>query len=158
MTAAAAECAADRAGRGVDGAHGDHRLREHGAAGMPNVQTETGQEAVDLLRHFQKAMAHRNHTSTLPETASLPEALTVDSTSLSEMANALVDITKTRVSISRQFKKNRFLMDTPYRDKGFAINVPTMLVNSRRHHAFMSSRNTCPPSIRHHALKMFAVD
>ena len=54
MTAAAAQCAADRAGRGVDGAHGDHRLREHGAAGMPNVQTETGQEAVDLLRHFQE--------------------------------------------------------------------------------------------------------
>ena len=54
VTAAAAQCAADRAGRGVDGAHGDHRLREHGAAGMPNVQTETGQEAVDLLRHFQK--------------------------------------------------------------------------------------------------------
>lgn len=54
MTAAASQCAADRAGRGVDGAHGDHRLREHGAAGMPNVQTETGQETVDLLRHFQK--------------------------------------------------------------------------------------------------------
>ena len=54
VTAAAAQCAADRAGRGVDGAHGDHRLREHGAAGMPDVQTETGQEAVDLLRHFQK--------------------------------------------------------------------------------------------------------
>ena len=54
VTAAASQCAADRAGRGVDGAHGDHRLREHRAAGMPNVQTETGQEAVDLLRHFQK--------------------------------------------------------------------------------------------------------
>ena len=54
VTAVASQCAADRAGRGVDGAHGDHRLREHGAAGMPNVQTETGQEAVDLLRHFQK--------------------------------------------------------------------------------------------------------
>ena len=106
---------------------------------------------------FKKAMVHRNHSSTLPETASLPEALTADSTSLSEMANALVDITKTRASISRQFKKNRFLMDTPYRDKGFAINVPTMLVNSRRHHAFMSSRNTCPPSIRHQDFQMFDV-
>ena len=54
VTAAAAQCAADRAGRGVDGAHGDHRLREHGAAGMPDVQTKAGQEAVDLLRHLQK--------------------------------------------------------------------------------------------------------
>lgn len=49
MTAAAAQCAADRAGRGVDGAHGDHRLREHGAAGMPDVQAKAGQKAVDLL-------------------------------------------------------------------------------------------------------------
>ena len=116
MTAAAAQCAADRAGRGVDGAHGDHRLREHGAAGMPNIQAKTGQKAVDLLRYFKKAMAHRNHTSTLPETASFPEALTADSTSLSEIANALVDITITRVRISRQFKKNRFLIgkDIPF--------------------------------------------
>ena len=49
VTAAAAQCAADRAGRGVDGAHGDHRLREHGAAGMPDVQAKAGQKAVDLL-------------------------------------------------------------------------------------------------------------
>ena len=65
---------------------------------------------------FKNAMAHRNQTSTLPETASFPEALTADSTSLSEMANALVDITTTRVRISRQFKKNRFLIgkDIPF--------------------------------------------
>ena len=49
VTAAASQCAADRAGRGVDGAHGNHRLREHGAAGMPDVQTKAGQKAVDLL-------------------------------------------------------------------------------------------------------------
>ena len=49
MTAAAAQCAADRAGRGVDGAHGNHRLREHGAAGMSDVQAKAGQKAVDLL-------------------------------------------------------------------------------------------------------------
>ena len=42
VTAVASQCAADRAGRGVDGAHGDHRLREHGAAGMPDVQAEAG--------------------------------------------------------------------------------------------------------------------
>ena len=52
VTAAASQCAADCACRSVDGAHGNHRLREYGAAGMPNVQTETGQEAVDLLRHL----------------------------------------------------------------------------------------------------------
>ena len=49
MTAAAAQCAADRSGRGVDSAHGDHCLREHGAAGMPDVQPKAGQETVDLL-------------------------------------------------------------------------------------------------------------
>ena len=108
---------------------------------MPDVQAKAGQKAVDLLRHFQKGNGAQEPHQHVAGDGFL-----------------LVDITKTRVSISRQFKKNRFLMDTPYRDKGFAINVPTMLVNSRRHQAFMSSRNTCPPSIRHHALKMFAVD
>ena len=54
VMAAASQCAADCACRGVDGAHGDHRLREHGAAGMPNIQAKTGQKAVDLLRYFQK--------------------------------------------------------------------------------------------------------
>ena len=33
VTAAASQCAADRARSGANGAHGDHRLREHGAAG-----------------------------------------------------------------------------------------------------------------------------
>ena len=54
VTAVASQCAADCAGRGVDGAHGNHRLREHGAAGMPDVQAKAGQKAVDLLRYFQK--------------------------------------------------------------------------------------------------------
>ena len=49
VTTAASQCAANRTGRGVDGAHGDHRLREHGAAGMPDVQAKAGQKAVDLL-------------------------------------------------------------------------------------------------------------
>lgn len=49
VAAAAAQCAANCTGRGVDGAHGDHRLREHGAAGMPDVQAKAGQKAVDLL-------------------------------------------------------------------------------------------------------------
>ena len=49
VTAAASQCAADCACRSVDGAHGNHRLREHGAAGMPDVQAKAGQKAVDLL-------------------------------------------------------------------------------------------------------------
>lgn len=44
------------------------------------------------------------------------------------------------------------------REKEFAMNAPTMLVNSRRHQAFMSRRNTCPPNIRHQDLKMPPVD
>lgn len=43
-------------------------------------------------------------------------------------------------------------------ESGFAMNAPTMLVNSRRHQAFMSRRNTCPPNIRHQDLKMPPVD
>lgn len=49
VTAVASQCAADRAGRGVDGAHGDHCLREHGATGVPDVQAKAGQKAVNLL-------------------------------------------------------------------------------------------------------------
>ena len=32
-----------------------------------------------------------------------------------------------------------------------------MVMNRRRHHAFISSRNIWPPNIRHHALKMLEV-
>ena len=123
---------------------------------MPNIQAKTGQKAVDLLRYFQKGNGAQKPYQYIAGDSFLPGS--TDCGFYITLRNALVHITTTRVRISRQFKKNRFLMDTPYRDKGFAINVPTMLVNSRRHHAFMSSRNTCPPSIRHHALKMFAVD
>ena len=54
MTAAASQCATDRAGRGVNGAHGDHCLREHGATGVSDVQAKAGQKAVNFLRYFQK--------------------------------------------------------------------------------------------------------
>ena len=45
-----------------------------------------------------------------------------------------------------------------YKDRGFARNVPTMEVNSRRHQAFITSRKICQPTIRHQDLKMFPVD
>src|SRR5699024_11842577 len=43
-----------------------------------------------------------------------------------------------------------YFMDSSFHqsDNGFARKVPTMLVNSRRHQAFISSRKNCPPSIR----------
>lgn len=44
-----------------------------------------------------------------------------------------------------------------YKESGFARKAPTMDVNSRRHQAFMINRNTCPPNIRHHDLKMLEV-
>ena len=43
-------------------------------------------------------------------------------------------------------------------DSGLARNVPTIVVNSRRHHAFIRSRNNCPANIRHQLLKMLDVD
>ena len=42
---------------------------------------------------------------------------------------------------------------TSYMESGFEMNVPTIVINSRRHHAFISSRNICPPNIRHQLLK-----
>ena len=38
-----------------------------------------------------------------------------------------------------------------------AINAPTMLVNSFRHQAFISSRKICPANIRHQLLKILDV-
>ena len=45
-----------------------------------------------------------------------------------------------------------------YRDNGLARKVPTIEVNSRRHHAFIRSKKNWPPSIRHQLLKIFPVD
>ena len=45
-----------------------------------------------------------------------------------------------------------------HNDSWFAMKAPTMDVNRRRHQAFMSRRNTCPPNIRHQDLKMLEVD
>ena len=44
-----------------------------------------------------------------------------------------------------------------YKDNGLEINAPTILTNSRRHHAFIRRRKTCPPNILHHDLKMLEV-
>ena len=47
---------------------------------------------------------------------------------------------------------------TSYMESGFEMNVPTIVINSRRHQAFISSRNIWPPNIRHQLLKIFEVD
>ena len=115
---------------------------------------------------FKKAMAHRNQTRTLPDTASRPAASTWACASLSEKAKAVWQDRQRRSAI-RKAAVSTFLyffmvVVIPFcfshSESGFAMNAPTMLVNSRRHQAFMSRRNTCPPNIRHQDLKMLEVD
>ena len=113
---------------------------------------------------FRNEMAHRNQTRTLPDTASRPAAFTW--ASLSENAKAVWQDRQRRSTI-RKAAVSTFLyffmvIVIPFyfshSESGFAMNAPTMLVNSRRHQAFMSRRNTCPPNIRHQDLKMPPVD
>ena len=110
---------------------------------------------------FRKATAQRNQIRTLPATASRPTAETLFSTSLSVMARAGRAQTQTRISVIMHMRikgRSRFRMITSiYRDRGFAMNAPTMLIKSRRHHAFITNRNTWPANIRHQLRKILEV-
>ena len=108
-------------------------------------------------------MAHKNQMNTFPVTASFPWAATASSTWVSVRASAKTVMELSARVPSRVISKNKYLVfrfnfrPPSYNESGLAIKVPTILVNSRRHQAFISSRKNCPPSIRHQDLKMFPV-
>lgn len=109
---------------------------------------------------FKNATAQRNQISTFPATSVLLEAATWASTSLSVIAKAGTQRAAASSDTSSSVEKIRmifFVLTPPYRDSGFAIKAPTMLTNSRKHHAFISSRKICPANIRHQLLKMLDV-
>jgi hypothetical protein len=108
---------------------------------------------------FRKPIAHMNQIRTLPETVSLPTASTWACTSSSEMAKAGWQNRQERVAIISARNKIflNFFKAPPYKESGLAIKEPTMLVNRRRHQAFIISRKICPPSIRHQDFQMFDV-
>ena len=114
---------------------------------------------------FRKATAQRNQIRTLPATVSLPEASTCACISLSVTASAGTEKNRQITSaIATAYSMDFFLLvflliDIPpgYSESGFEINAPTMLTNRRRHQAFIRSRNTCPPNIRHQLLKILDV-
>ena len=109
-------------------------------------------------------MAQRNQMNTFPVTASFPCSATASSTwaSVSSAAKTGMEQNNTRQETSTRAVRIGFLyfMDSSFHqsDNGFARKVPTMLVNSRRHQAFINNRKNCPPSIRHQEWKMFPVD
>ena len=107
---------------------------------------------------FRNAMAHRNQTRTLPDTASRPAASTWAWASLSEKAKA-VWLDRQKKSPIRKRAVNSFLYFF------MVIAIPFYVFSQRQRvcdkcpdQAFMSSRNTCPPNIRHQDLKMPPVD
>lgn len=105
-------------------------------------------------------MAHINQIRTFPATASLPTASTYACTSLSSSAKAGWAMKHIMTMTVNTVKRIRFIFRMivpPYKDRGLAIKAPNMDVNSRRHQAFITSRNTCPPNILHQDLKMFDV-
>ena len=125
----------------------------------------------DILR---KLTAHKNQINTFPATASFPAESTWVCTSPSVTAAKAVWQDRKRRTVTTRtagralhravnHKKpfwaySFFTVDKPpYTESGLAINAPTILVKSRRHQAFIIKRNTCPPSIRHHDLKIFDV-
>ena len=171
MERAAAVAAAEMlAGKVADSAHdpcSNQGLCDHRAACMPHVHAQAGHMKESIFCDtFRNAMAHRNQIRTLPDTASRPAASTWACASLSEKAKAVWQDRQRRSAI-RKAAVSTFLyffmvIVIPFyfshSESGFAMNAPTMLVNSRRHQAFMSRRNTCPPNIRHQDLKMLEVD
>ena len=105
---------------------------------------------------FKKAIAHRNQIRTFPAAVSFPTAWTSASVTA---AIAGTDCNKSKVT-ARKGTVSIFFHDfivTSYNDSGLAIKLPTMLVKRRRHQAFITSRNTWPPNIRHQDLKMLEV-
>lgn len=101
----------------------------------------------------------------MPDTVSRPAAFTWAWASLSEKAKVAWQDRHRRRAIKKvavsTFLYFFMVIAIPFlifhSESGFAMNAPTMLVNSRRHQAFMSRRNTCPPNIRHHDLKILDV-
>ena len=110
---------------------------------------------------FKKATAHKNQISTLPVTASFPDAATWASTSLSVRAKTGTHSAEMSSAARKRMVNIRLVFFIRFSfhqsDSGLAINAPTMLTNSRRHHAFISSRKICPANIRHQLLKMLDV-
>ena len=90
-------------------------------------------------------MAQRNQTNRLPLTASFPWLATAASTSASDTASAgkaqQTAIAAIPGSKMTSFRKLDLCITPPYNASGFARNSATMLVNSLRHQAFMTSKN-----------------
>ena len=127
---------------------------------MAYIDTQACHERVDFLRYLQKA--YRTHE---PDQDIAGNRLLAHSVHLG--LHFFLRDGKGRLAeqagegCNHQREEQNFLKffqsAPPYKESGLAIKEPTMLVNRRRHQAFIISRKICPPSIRHQDFQMFDV-
>ena len=144
----------------AQGSTGNHKFSEHTTACAPDIHAQAGHEAVDLLRDLQEC----------ERTQEPDEYISGDNFSTAGvdccLHIALLDCKCCGGEHLGQCSPNPQQHDSPIlhcellshqTESGLARNVPTILTNSLRHHAFIIRRKSCPPSILHHALKMLEV-
>ena len=142
----------------------NEQLRHHVPVSVSYIDPQGCHKAVDLLGNLEES----DGTEEPDEHISGHSFLSLFCygflylASVSSAAKTGMEQNKTRQETSTRAVRIGFLyfMDSSFHqsDNGFARKVPTMLVNSRRHHAFINNRKNCPPSIRHQEWKMFPVD
>ena len=157
---AAAKVVAGKVLKAADALGRNHGLSQHTAAGVAYIDAQACHERVDFLRYLQEA--YRTHE---PDQDIAGNRLLTYSVHLSLhffLGNGKSRLTKQAGEGSNHQRKEQNFLEffqsaPPYKESGLAIKEPTMLVNRRRHQAFIISRKICPPSIRHQDFQMFDV-
>ena len=158
--AAAAKVVAGKVLKAADTLGRNHGLSQHTAAGVAYIDAQACHERVDFLRYLQEA--YRTHE---PDQDIAGNRLLTYSVHLSLhffLGNGKSRLTKQAGEGSNHQRKEQNFLEffqsaPPYKESGLAIKEPTMLVNRRRHQAFIISRKICPPSIRHQDFQIFDV-
>ena len=158
--ASAAKVVAGKVLKAADALGRNHGLSQHTAAGVAYIDAQACHERVDFLRYLQEA--YRTHE---PDQDIAGNRLLTYSVHLSLhlfLGDGKSRLTKQAGEGSNHQRKEQNFLEffqsaPPYKESGLAIKEPTMLVNRRRHQAFIISRKICPPSIRHQDFQMFDV-
>ena len=161
MSAHSAEGMAHRSGNRPHPFGGDHRLRQHGAAGVAHIDAQAGHKAVDLLGRFEKADGAQKPDQHVPG-----HGFTADGIYLRLHIRLTDRGGRQREGHRKNYCKHKdacksnalFRCHSPCQiESGLERKAPTMLTKSRRHHAFIKKRKIWPPNIRHQLLKILEV-
>ena len=158
--ASAAKVMAGKVLKAADALGRNHGLGQHTAAGVSYIDTQACHERVDFLRYLQEA--YRTHE---PDQDIAGNRLLTYSVHLSLhlfLGDGKSRLTKQAGEGSNHQRKEQNFLEffqsaPPYKESGLAIKEPTMLVNRRRHQAFIISKKSWPPNIRHQDFQMFDV-